>query len=809
MAEFPEDDDDKERREEALGGRLGVQQWYYLQAIQAAVAFTSAAPADPNPRQWRQWGARNLGGRIRSLAQDPRNPSTIYAGSAQGGVFRSDDGGDTWRSLGLPGDSFPVGALALAPSDSTVLYVGTGEPAIIHDPVPPRCPSVDCRPRGAAAGLGLFRCDTSTGTFTNESARRFRRPVRSAPPTVTRRLPSIRTSPTGAGSRVIRGSGDGNRWRRASGAADSSTSPPPVAPALGACVSDVVAGRAWDQNQPTTYRLFAAVAGIGIFRGVFTPARRRDGVGSDPHRRLACRRVAGGRLRPHPPRRLQAYPNHVYAVLGNRADHSILSIFHSVDGGTNWAARAVPEPRQPVVVGPLHRGAPEQPRRGDRRNVNVARSLDFGANWDTIIDWVNHTAVDRAQHGDHHALLFDVREPNSLWIGNDGGISFTADVVNANPLTASTWRKRSHGLCVSQFNDITVHPDYPFMMGGGLQDNATYLTYGGPTWAIAGGGDGGQMCFEVRDPRNYIAPNQPDNGPPPNHNNLVMSSIVSASTAGAGVVRSSIADVAVPNDVVAMESVRSGWRADRRAAQRAARTLRPERAASPADPQNLMAGRFGDIVFSTNAGLSYTAGGAAAAVGGFPVQALAYGPGATAAISDWWIGTGNGVIVRETAAPSRRCGPTSLRRWPPGLARISVTAVAVHPNNNNYVVACTGGNAAAVAPIVQGACSVQRSRRPLDGDHGLAAAFDLSGRRPEAGAGPLNPLPPVRPPAWRSIPRSPRRVRRCCTWGRSPVSTSFAICRRCRPVHRRRSRHPRRSIPTGGRSTARPPRRCR
>jgi len=126
MADFPEDDSDKERREEAVGRRLGVERWYYLQAIQAAVAFTNAAPADPNPRQWRQWGARNLGGRIRSLAQDPRNPSTIYAGSAQGGVFRSDDGGDTWRSLGLPGDSFPVGALALAPSDSTVLYVGTG-----------------------------------------------------------------------------------------------------------------------------------------------------------------------------------------------------------------------------------------------------------------------------------------------------------------------------------------------------------------------------------------------------------------------------------------------------------------------------------------------------------------------------------------------------------------------------------------------------------------------------------------------------------------------------------------------------------
>ena len=377
-------------------------------------------------------------------------------------------------------------------------------------------------------------------------------------------------------------------------------------------------------------------------------------------------------------------------------------------------------------------------------NVNVARSLDFGVHWESIIDWVNHTSVDRAQHGDNHTLVFDVREPNRLWVGNDGGISFTADVVNANPLTASTWRKRSHGLCVSQFNDITVHPDYPFMMGGGLQDNATYLTHGGQTWAIAGGGDGGQMCFEVRDPRNYIAPNQPDTTTP-NHNNLVMSSIVNASSTSLGEVRSPIADVAVPNDVIAMSQLVPGGGATVALLNALPGLFVQNALHHPRDPRNLMAGRFGDIVFSTDGGSSYTAGGAAAAVAGASVEALAYGPGATAAISDWWIGTANGVIVRGDGGAIPKVWTNVTPPLPaPGLAAIAVTAVAVHPNNNNYVVACTGGNAAAVAPIVQGRVFLSNNRggRWME-ITGLAPAFDLSGAPPGGPiAGPLNPLPP-------------------------------------------------------------------
>ena len=66
-------------------------------------------------------------GRVTSIAVDPSNSNTIYLGTAQGGVWRSLDGGTTWASIFDSAQSLAIGALALAPSNPTILYVGTGE----------------------------------------------------------------------------------------------------------------------------------------------------------------------------------------------------------------------------------------------------------------------------------------------------------------------------------------------------------------------------------------------------------------------------------------------------------------------------------------------------------------------------------------------------------------------------------------------------------------------------------------------------------------------------------------------------------
>ena len=103
-------------------------------AASTAAAETTAGVAMPldaslfKTLQWRCIGPFR-GGRALTGSGIPGNASTFYFGAVAGGVWKTTDGGETWSSLtdGTPISS--VGALALAPSNPDVIYVGTGEAA--------------------------------------------------------------------------------------------------------------------------------------------------------------------------------------------------------------------------------------------------------------------------------------------------------------------------------------------------------------------------------------------------------------------------------------------------------------------------------------------------------------------------------------------------------------------------------------------------------------------------------------------------------------------------------------------------------
>jgi hypothetical protein len=66
-------------------------------------------------------------GRITAIAIDPTNASTIYIGGAAGGVWKTEDGGATWRALTDKQCSLAMGSIAIDPSNNKVIYAGTGE----------------------------------------------------------------------------------------------------------------------------------------------------------------------------------------------------------------------------------------------------------------------------------------------------------------------------------------------------------------------------------------------------------------------------------------------------------------------------------------------------------------------------------------------------------------------------------------------------------------------------------------------------------------------------------------------------------
>src|SRR6266536_2219064 len=77
--------------------------------------------------RWREIGPFR-GGRVDAVVGDPRQPLVFYFGATGGGVWKTTDGGQSWRSLGdgqLSAGS--IGAVAVAGADPNVVYVGTGE----------------------------------------------------------------------------------------------------------------------------------------------------------------------------------------------------------------------------------------------------------------------------------------------------------------------------------------------------------------------------------------------------------------------------------------------------------------------------------------------------------------------------------------------------------------------------------------------------------------------------------------------------------------------------------------------------------
>jgi len=84
-------------------------------------------PTPKGAAPWKCIGPTNIGGRMTSVVCHPNNPDFIWAGSAGGGVWQSNDAGLKWRSVWRDQDSLNVGSLAIDPGNPEIIYCGTGE----------------------------------------------------------------------------------------------------------------------------------------------------------------------------------------------------------------------------------------------------------------------------------------------------------------------------------------------------------------------------------------------------------------------------------------------------------------------------------------------------------------------------------------------------------------------------------------------------------------------------------------------------------------------------------------------------------
>ena len=737
-------------RVEAFFARHAIPAPLFAQAVDRAMAFAAGVAEDGGAApvaHWQPYGARNIGGRVRAVAQHPDNPLVIYAGTAAGGVFKSNDGGDTWSPIGGPQAMFSVGALAIAPSDPSVVYIGTGEPVVRHGV----SGAFLVAQTGYPSGRGMFRLHEGTPLGVAEVG----------PAATNPGIPGAADSC----ARIAVDPNDADRcwfathtglWRRELVAGVPTyvrePLPPggtPAAPAQGAAVTDVVAISGYDAARPRLVRVYAALGSVGIFRGTLDASAPHPGAAYpsvvwDPMLSNNLPAVSSAAAPTWDRIRLavcRSQPNHVYATAEAAIGSTVLGIWHSADSGDHWTPQGVPNS---VDGGSLTSSGwyslyievhPENPAIIVVGEMNVVRSLDFGARWDLILDWLNYDRGDHAQHADQHAALFDSGDTRSLWVANDGGISLATDVVQpgSNPLSDRLWRKRSHGIFAAMFNDIAVNPTYPGQIGGGLQDNGTYVSFGGETWYSVFGGDGGQMSFEVGNPRSFISPWQgavpasPPNPPGlPKQFALIRSTVTAATSTRTGGVRAPVnADQAPPNDLFTTAAIVRETGITLAAHQP---PFVPVVEHHPVAASLMLIGRLnGGAYFSADFGANHTQliFTPTATIGAAAVSALAFGTGPGVG-ADFWIGSDQGKVLLGT-------GATAVKAFsdvsPPTAAGATITRIAVHPADDRYVAVCT----ATPAGTLQG-------RVYVSADKG-ANWKDVSGLTP-LGATQANSLPP-------------------------------------------------------------------
>src|SRR5713101_9525163 len=102
----------------------------YFQAFSySKSSFTEAVPYQELSSTWQSIGPLNVGGRMTSVAINPLNPNTVYAGSASGGLWKSTTRGEAgdWQRVATGFPVLGVMAIAIDPVDTSTVYIGTGE----------------------------------------------------------------------------------------------------------------------------------------------------------------------------------------------------------------------------------------------------------------------------------------------------------------------------------------------------------------------------------------------------------------------------------------------------------------------------------------------------------------------------------------------------------------------------------------------------------------------------------------------------------------------------------------------------------
>jgi photosystem II stability/assembly factor-like uncharacterized protein len=407
---------------------------------------------------WQLAGPKNIGGRITALAVVPGG-TTAYFGAAMGGVFKSTNSGVNWTPVFDAYGSPSIGALAIDPNNSNVVYAGAGEANASVD-------SYD--------GEGVFR--TTDGGTSWEAIGLAE----------TRRIGAIAVDPsnsnriyvaamgsqfsTGPDRGLYRSEDGGATWNRTLFVNDS-TGVTDIA--INPAHPETVYCATWERVRHYTYRR-AFGPGCGIWRSVNSGTTWTKLTTGLPASNDDMGRIG---LAIAPTR-----PSMIYAqiVSGASLGYVGLGLYRSTDGGATWARRDVSGSSFPSSFGGFGWYFGEVAVSPFNSEVvytcgqYLLRSNDGGQNFSNVTG---------NAHVDEHALWIDPTNPARVYLGSDGGFFSSTS-------GGSSWTQ-SLDTPITQFYAGAVDASNPARLLGGAQDNDCMQTTGSVNWnSFSFGADG-------------------------------------------------------------------------------------------------------------------------------------------------------------------------------------------------------------------------------------------------------------------------------------------------------------------------------
>ena len=419
--------------------------------------------------QWRGIGPAATGGRIADLAVSrvPGQPAAIYVATATGGVFKSVNEGVSFAPIfDRAGGMMSIGAVAVAPSNPSVVWVGTGE--------------ADNR-QSSSWGDGVYKSQNGGLTWKkmglDETRHIGKIIVDPADPNIVWIAAVGHLWGSNPERGVYKTTDGGVTWKRVlykddnTGASDLAMDPRDPNLLYAAMYQRQRKGWGFNGGGPSS----------GIYRtidGGATWTELVNGLPPGDKGRIGLATAGDSRT--------------VYAVVeADPADHPSGGVFRSQNRGETWEHLSNLDPR-PMYYSRIYL----DPKDANRvyvmgSNRGLWTSDDAGRSFREVFSNV---------HGEDHTMWIDPDNPNRLLIGGDGGVSISYD-------RGLSWLFRLN-LPIGQFYNIAVNNREPYLICGGLLDNGNWCTPSASKMAYGisfqdafnvGGGDGMQAVFEGDD----------------------------------------------------------------------------------------------------------------------------------------------------------------------------------------------------------------------------------------------------------------------------------------------------------------------